>query len=89
MLQTLDRPGFNLVRMARSTRDGEAAIIDFEWLVGRDGAPIEHFSEQHRLWMCPRAVFAAEAAGAGFEARFDPDGLMPGRGLWVGHRREG
>ena len=86
-LHTVDQPGFKVVRMARSTREGDMAWMDFTWLVGRDGSPVESFTERHGLWMCPRPVFAAELDAAGFDARFEADGLSRGRGLWIGRRR--
>ena len=86
-LQSTDTDALKVSRMSVGRREGELSVLQFQWLVGRPGAAIEHFTEEHGLWLCPRAVFAELLDAAGFDARFDPDGLMPRRGLWIGRRR--
>lgn len=86
-LQTVDTPDLKLCRMSRGERVGDLAQIDFSWLVGRPGQPVEHFVERHGLWLCPRDAVAAALDAAGFDARFEADGLTKQRGLWIGRRR--
>ncbi|MDP2307812.1 MAG: class I SAM-dependent methyltransferase [Pseudomonadota bacterium] len=86
-MQHTDTPKLKVCRMSTASREGDASVLDFAWLVGRPGAPIEHFTERHELWLCPRPTFAAALDAAGFDARFEPDGLMKQRGLWIGRKR--
>lgn len=86
-MQTADTEALKLCRMSTSSRDGELAVLDFDWLVGRPGRATEHFAERHVLWLCPRAVFGEALDAAGFDARFEADGLMKQRGLWIARRR--
>ncbi|MDP2313169.1 MAG: class I SAM-dependent methyltransferase [Pseudomonadota bacterium] len=82
-----DTDALKVCRMHSATLEGDRSVLDFAWLVGRPGKPIEHFTERHALWLCPRPVFADALDTAGFDARFEPDGLMKQRGLWIARRR--
>jgi len=82
-----DKPELRLARMNTSGREGDHAVMDMHWLVGIPGRPVEHFVEHHRLWLCPRDRMRAAFEDAGFDTRFDPDGLMKDRGLFLARRR--
>ncbi|MES2641721.1 MAG: class I SAM-dependent methyltransferase [Myxococcota bacterium] len=86
-MQQADTPTLKVCRMSVTSRDGDLSAMDFSWLVGRPGVPVENFTERHTLWLCSRATFAAALDAAGFDARFEPDGLMKQRGLWIGRKR--
>ncbi len=86
-MQHTDTPTLKVCRMAHSALQDGMSVMDFAWLVGRPHQPIEHFTERHVMWPCPRPVFAGALDAAGFDARFAADGLMPQRGLWIGRRR--
>lgn len=92
MMHTYNGDDLKLCRMAasdRETRGGiDLAIIDFFWLALEAAAEkAEHFTERHEVWLCPRDLMHAIFEDAGFAMRFEPDGLLPGRGLFVGTRR--
>ncbi len=76
-----------LARMCVSERKGELAVMDLHWLVGRRGGTVEHFVEHHELWLCPHDRLVGAFRDAGFDVRYDPDGLQPGRGLVIGRKR--
>ena len=86
-MHTYDSEDLKLCRMALSAVEGEISFFDFHWLVSRPSKPVEHFVERHelRLFTRPQMIQAFEAAG--FDVRFESDGLMAGRGLYVGRRR--
>lgn len=86
-MQNTDTPALKVCRMSLASREGDLSALDFAWLVGRPGQPMEHFTERHTMWLCPRPTFAAALDAAGFDARFEPDGLMKQRGLWIGRKR--
>lgn len=80
-------PDLLLARAMVSRVEGEHSVLDMHWLVARRGADVEHFVERHVLWLCPRETFLRVLGDAGFDARFEPDGLMKGRGLYLAVRR--
>jgi daunosaminyl-N,N-dimethyltransferase/N-dimethyltransferase len=84
--QHTDAAPLYVTRMSSGRREGDLSVIDFHWLVGREGQGVEHFVETHALWLCPRDTFGAALATAGFDAEYLPDGLSPRRGLWVARR---
>lgn len=89
-LQTYDSPELKIARASVSgLEDGDIAVTPMTYLVVRSGQPIETFSEVHRLWLAPTEILLATFGSAGFEVRFESDGLMRGRGLLVGTRRPG
>lgn len=63
------------------------SVMDLHYLVIPAGGPVEHFSERHELWLCPRPLMIAAAEAAGFIVTWLDAGLMPGRGLLLGVRR--
>jgi hypothetical protein len=87
-MHTYDSPELKLCRAVIGRRDGDMAVMDFHWLVLQIGTEaVEHFIDQHRLWLCPREVLLGAFEQAGFDCRFEPDGLMPKRGLLIGRKR--
>lgn len=76
-----------LCRMAVTEVVGDDSIFAMHWLVARKGGAVEHFVERHALRLAPRAELLSELDRAGFDARFEVEGLMPKRGLVVARRR--
>ena len=84
-LQTYDSPDLKIARACVSELDGDVSVLRFHWLVARRGRPVEAFEETHRLWCASPDVLRSAFSDAGFEVRFEPDGLS-GRGLLVARR---
>jgi ubiquinone/menaquinone biosynthesis C-methylase UbiE len=85
-MHTYDGADLKLCRISRAKKDGDDAEIIFHWIAVRpDGA--EHFTDTHHMWLIPTATLAGAFEDAGFEVKFDDEGLMPGRGLLIGRRR--
>jgi SAM-dependent methyltransferase len=80
-MQAVDREDLKLCRMALSGREGDLAVIRFEYLVGTPRG-IEHLNEEHVLGLFPVAGTLAAFERAGLEARHEPEGLGS-RGLYV------
>lgn len=82
----------HLARMSSSGRDGNIAVIEFHWLVAREGEGVEHFQETHRLTMFTETQMLEAFRDAGFvDCHFDPSGLDEfggSRGFLVGLRGE-
>jgi SAM-dependent methyltransferase len=87
-MQTYDGDDLKLCRSVISRKEAALSVHDFHWLVARKGAPdVEHLVDEHRLWLCPTETLLAAFQDAGFDARFEPDGLMKDRGLIIARRR--
>ncbi len=82
---TVDDPELKIARTNTTSRDGDLAVMDMHYLVGRpDG--VEHFVERHALALFSREQYLGAFRAAGLEVEHDPDGLI-GRGLYIGIRR--
>lgn len=87
-LHTYSGEEVKLSRLGISRKEGELSVVDLHWLVAERGATeVQHHVEHHELWMCPTATLLSVFGDAGFEVRFDPNGLMKDRGLLIGRRR--
>lgn len=79
----VERPGLTGVRLNDSRVDGRLSIMDFHYLIGRPGAPVEHLVETHTLGLFTDDEYRDAFEAAHVTADHDPNGLM-GRGLWIG-----
>lgn len=82
-LVTYDAPELKIARMNDATIEGGRSVMRMHYLVGRRGEPVRHVVSVHRLSLFPRGRTLALLRDAGLTAWFDPDGLMPGRGLFL------
>jgi SAM-dependent methyltransferase len=81
---TAESDGIKVVRMNDARVDGHHSVMEFHYLVGRDGR-VEHFTERHSLSLFGAADYRAAFEAAGLRTEHDAEGLM-GRGLWIGVR---
>jgi SAM-dependent methyltransferase len=80
----VDRDDLKIARMSVGTRDGDVAILDFEYLIATS-AGIERFSERHELGLFTDAQYERAYRASGFTVTRDEEGLM-GRSLYLGVR---
>lgn len=80
-----DEPGLKICRMATSRLEGEFSILEFEYLVGKPGRGIRHFSEEHRLRLTPKKEMMTALESTGFTVAYEEPGLA-GRGLYFAHK---
>jgi daunosaminyl-N,N-dimethyltransferase/N-dimethyltransferase len=87
-LQTHEGPELKCVRASVSRRVGDLAVIDFAWLVLRDGvASIEHFTETHTLALYDPERLDRAVAAAGFDRVTMAAHLVGDRTLVVARQR--
>jgi daunosaminyl-N,N-dimethyltransferase/N-dimethyltransferase len=86
-MQTYEDADTKICRMSVGQRDGDVAVLDMHWLVGRRDAEVEHFVDRHELWMPTREMTLEVMAATGFDGRYEPEGATKQRGLFVGIRR--
>ena len=79
----VDEPELKIVRMHRSDRAGDVAILDMNYMVAtaRDG--VKSFIERHEMTLFHRQDYLDAFRAAGLDVEHDPEGLM-GRGLYLG-----
>ena len=80
-----------VVRLARSSRQGDVAVIDFHHAAGTP-EQISSWDEHHELLLADADTYCDAVAAAGLVPEFDPDGFSfrgGGRGLVVGRSASG
>jgi daunosaminyl-N,N-dimethyltransferase/N-dimethyltransferase len=85
-MHTYGDDDLKLCRQAVTEVIGDISAFDMHWLVARRDGEVEHFVERHELRLYTSETMRAALEAAGLEARFEPDGLMPKRGLWIARR---
>ncbi len=87
-LQTYEGERLKCARASVSLRHGELAIIEFGWLVVREGSPeVEQFRETHALLLCEPEALRRRVVAAGFELATADVGLVRGRPVVVATKR--
>jgi SAM-dependent methyltransferase len=92
------RPGFvqmvtqrsargSVARMSSSARRGRYSWIHYHYLTGDSHGTVEHFEEVDRGLLIARSRLLALLRASGLRARFEKEGLTPGRGLLIGWNR--
>ena len=83
-LLTRQSPSLTVVRMAFSSRRARHSAVHYHYLIGKTGHGVEHFEEVNTGLLVSRARLLKLMEHAGLTARFQKEGLTPGRGLLVG-----
>ena len=83
--QTYEGQDMKLCRAGVHQVEGRLSVFDFHWLVTR-AEGVEHFVEQHKLWMYTEEELVDAFTAAGFDAQWSEDGLMRDRGLLIAVR---
>jgi daunosaminyl-N,N-dimethyltransferase/N-dimethyltransferase len=86
-MHTFESDCLKLCRAAVGQREGDLSILDFHWLAARSGEGVEHFTDRHVMQLYPTAALLGAFSSAGFECRFELDGLMKDRGIIIARRR--
>ncbi len=87
LMQTFDDPDLKICRQCVTEIRGDLSITEMHWLVARRGDKVEYFIEEHELRLIEPRALVEIFSSAGLSARFEPDGLMPDRGLLFAKRR--
>lgn len=83
-VNTAERDGVHVCRMARTTIEGRLSRLDFHYLIGRPEG-VTYASELHELGLFTTAEMLDCFASAGLVAEHQPGGLT-GRGLFIARR---
>ena len=80
----VDRDDLKIARMSVGAREGDVAILDFEYLIATS-AGIERYSERHELGLFTDVQYQRAYRAMGISVTRDEEGLM-GRSLYLGVR---
>ncbi len=73
-----------ITRMSVSKARGRMSVMDMHYLVARQGKDVRHYVDRHELAMFEKSEMFEAMRSAGLKSRFVKQGLMKGRGLYVG-----
>lgn len=79
---TLEAEDAKITRHNVSRRRGNMAVLDFHFLLSTKRGT-RYFRDVHEMALFDRERFLEITAHAGLTSRYDENGLMPGRGLYV------
>ncbi|MBI2134548.1 class I SAM-dependent methyltransferase [Candidatus Woesearchaeota archaeon] len=79
----IDKPNVKIARMNLSKRRGDIAIVDFHFLIATKKG-VEYLRDYHELGLFDINKFLRIMKENNFEAKYLKDGLMNGRGLYIG-----
>lgn len=80
-----ERDGVTLSRMCVTSRRGNLGTLDFHFLIGTSRG-VRYIRDTHRIGLFEPGRFISLMKKAGFEARYEPEGFMKDRGLYIGIR---
>ena len=75
-----------IARVSVSEIDGDVSVMDMHYLIAERGKKVKHFVDRHELGLFEIEETLEIIKGAGFDARYLPDGLMENRGLYLGEK---
>jgi SAM-dependent methyltransferase len=83
--QTCASDDLKLCRTGVHRVDGRRSFLSFHWLVTTIEG-VEHFVDDHTLWMTTRGELVEAFEAAGFETSWSDKELMPDRGVLIATR---
>ena len=79
----IDQPAIKACRMNVSRVENGKSVLDFHYLIAREGASVEHFTERHEIGLFSKDEHMQAFRKCGLSVSYDDPGLI-GRGLYVG-----
>jgi len=83
-MTTYDTEDIKIARLNTTKIENDLSILEMYYLIAERNKDIEYFVENHELGLFEIDKFLEYMTKAGIKARFLQDGLMKGRGLYVG-----
>lgn len=83
-MTTYDGKGVKIARLNVSKRKGDISILDFHFMVAKDGQDVVSFVDRHELGLFTQADTLRFFEEAGIRTKYLKNGLSKGRGLFVG-----
>jgi ubiquinone/menaquinone biosynthesis C-methylase UbiE len=82
-MTTVGNDDVKIARQSVSKIRGNVSIMDMHYLIGERNKAVTHHVDRHELGLFERSDMLAFMREAGLRARFQEQGLMQGRGLYI------
>jgi len=86
-MTTYDGEDLKIARLNVSEIDGDVSVMDMHYLIAERDKGVKHYVDRHELGLFEVDETLRIMEEAGLESRFMDEGLMPGRGLYIGIKR--
>jgi len=83
-MTTYDSKDIKVARLNNTRIENDLSILEMHYLIAERNKDIEYFVEKHELGLFEIDKFLEYMTKAGLKAKFLKDGLMKGRGLYIG-----
>jgi len=86
-MSTYDGEDVKVARLNVSEIDGDVSVMDMHYLIAERDKGVRHYVDRHELGLFEVDETLRIMDEAGLEAQYQAEGLMPGRGLYIGIKR--
>lgn len=83
-MTTYDGEDIKIARLNTTKIDGDLSILEFYYLIAERNKDIVNYSEKHELGLFETDKFLEYMTNSGLKPEFLKDGVMKGRGLYIG-----
>jgi ubiquinone/menaquinone biosynthesis C-methylase UbiE len=87
-MNTAGNDDVKIARQSVSKTRGNVSIMDMHYLIAERSKGVTHHVDRHELGLFEREDTLAYMRQVGLEARFLEEGLMRGRGLYIGVKKQ-
>lgn len=86
-MDTYDGEDLKIARLNVSEVDGDVSVMDMHYLIAERDKGVRHYVDRHELGLFEVDDTLRIMEEAGLKAQYQAEGLMPGRGLYIGIKR--
>jgi len=83
-MTTYDAEDIKIARLNTTKIENDLSILEFYYLIAKRNKDIMYYSEKHELGLFEIDKFLDYMSNSGMKSDFLKDGLMKGRGLYIG-----
>ncbi len=83
-MTTYDTEDIKIARLNTTKIEGDLSILEFYYLIAERNKDVLYYSEKHELGLFEIDIFLEYMTNSGLKSEFLKDGLMKGRGLYIG-----
>ena len=86
-MTTYDGDDVKIARLNTSEIQGDLSIMDMHYLIAERDKSVRHYVDRHELGLFEVDETLKIMEESGLESQFITEGLMPGRGLYMGIKK--
>ena len=83
-MTTYDGEDIKIARLNTTALDKDLSVMEMHYLIVEKNKDVEYFVDRHELGLFETSKFLTIMNNVGFKSEFLKDGLMKGRGLYIG-----